>query len=81
MWRVITWPGWIVVGLAIGGANYAADLSAQVREVREKIIPLAEIRRELDSLRIEQRHTSEMLDEIRRLLARPLRSAQPDLLR
>jgi len=81
MWRVITWPGWVVVGLAAYGANYAADLTAQVREVKVKVANFSDVPRQLDSLRIEQRHMSETLEEIRHLLARPSRPAQPDLLR
>ena len=68
--RLIQSPWWVVVGLVATGAIYANTLQGEIREVRDKIIPLAEIRRELDSLRIEQRHIGQTVQEIRHLLGR-----------
>jgi hypothetical protein len=80
MWAIIRWPGWVVVGVAISGAVYATTLrgevqegQAQIHELKDRIRPLEQVPRELDSLRIEQRHMSETLEEIRHLLVRPFR--------
>lgn len=70
MWSVIKWPGWIVVGVAIGGAVKATALTDDVHTLQAKVRDLPEIGRQLDSLRIEQRHMSATLDEVRALLGR-----------
>ena len=63
-------PWWVVVGLVSGGAFWASDIQGEVREVRQQIRDLPETRRQLDSVRIELRHISGTLDEVRVLLGR-----------
>jgi hypothetical protein len=70
MARIVNNPWWIVVGVVVSGAVYATRVEGEIGIMREKVVPLTEIRRELDSLRIEQRHIGRTVDEIRHLLGR-----------
>jgi len=69
---IVKSPWWVVVGLVAGGAFWASDIQGEVREVRQQIRDLPETRRQLDSVRIELRHISGTLDEVRVLLGRNL---------
>jgi len=83
MTAVITWPGWVVVGLAI----YASTLYASVREAQQTTqaqvayltARVAALSPDVDSLRIEQRHNTELLNEIRHLLGRRVPKAENPL--
>lgn len=83
---IVKSPWWVVVGLVASGAVWGNTIQGEVQDVKQAVEegrspPIAQIRRTLDSLLIESRHTNETLDEFRHLLARPLRGAQRDLLR
>jgi hypothetical protein len=67
---IVRSPWWVVVGLVSGGAFWASDIQGEVREVKQQIRDLPETRRQLDSVRIELRHISGTLDEVRALLGR-----------
>ena len=68
--RIVQSPWWVVVGVVLSGGVYATRLAGQMEEMQAQVVPLREIRRELDSLRIEQRHMNQAIDEIRHLLGR-----------
>ena len=63
-------PWWVVVAVAVSGAVYANTLTAELQEVQSQVTPLLKLQRDVDSLRIESRHISETVTEIRHLLGR-----------
>lgn len=76
---IIKSPWWVVVGLVGGGAFWASDIQGEVREVKQQIADLPETRRQLDSVRIELRHISGTLNEVRALLGRRTERDDGDL--
>lgn len=67
---IVKSPWWVVVGLVAGGSFWAADIQGEVNQIKQQVRPLPELNRQLDSMRIEMRHVSQTVDEIRHLMAR-----------
>jgi hypothetical protein len=73
--KIINNPWWIVVGVCVSGAIWGTKLQGEVSEVQAKVYPIADLRQQVDSLRIEQRHIGEDVREIRHLLGRKMGQA------
>jgi len=74
---IVKSPWWVVVGLVSGGFVWASSIQGEVREVKSVVEdgrspPIIQMRRSMDSLLIETRHTNETLNRILDRLDAPL---------